>query len=91
MKEIGLDAYRFSISWSRVLPSKIINLHQFLLFVIKEIKVLESHVVDWSILFLFFFLFVIDGKLSGGVNSEGIKYYNNLINELLAKGHGSIL
>jgi beta-glucosidase len=90
MKEIGLDAYRFSISWSRVLPSKIINLHQFLLFVIKEIKVLESHVVGWSILF-FLFLFVIDGKLSGGVNSEGIKYYNNLINELLAKGHGSIL
>ncbi|GLT57776.1 hypothetical protein SLA2020_307250 [Shorea laevis] len=47
MKEMGLDAYRFSISWSRVLPK---------------------------------------GKLSGGVNKEGIKYYNNLINELLANG-----
>ncbi|XP_062171430.1 beta-glucosidase 12-like [Alnus glutinosa] len=47
MKEMGLDAYRFSISWSRVLPK---------------------------------------GKLSGGVNREGIKYYNNLINELLDKG-----
>ncbi|GAV69086.1 Glyco_hydro_1 domain-containing protein [Cephalotus follicularis] len=47
MKEMGLDAYRFSISWSRILPN---------------------------------------GKLSGGVNGEGIKYYNNLINELLAKG-----
>ncbi|KAI7982189.1 Beta-glucosidase 12 [Camellia lanceoleosa] len=47
MKEMGLDAYRFSISWSRVLPS---------------------------------------GKLSGGVNKEGIKYYNNLIDELLEKG-----
>ncbi|XP_059429778.1 cyanogenic beta-glucosidase-like isoform X2 [Corylus avellana] len=47
MKEMGLDAYRFSISWSRVLPK---------------------------------------GKLSGGVNRKGIKYYNNLINELLNNG-----
>ncbi|KAK9273160.1 hypothetical protein L1049_017967 [Liquidambar formosana] len=47
MKDIGFEAYRFSISWSRVLP---------------------------------------DGKLSGGVNKEGISYYNNLINELIANG-----
>ncbi|KAJ7982161.1 Beta-glucosidase [Quillaja saponaria] len=47
MKDIGLDAYRFSISWSRLLPS---------------------------------------GNLIGGVNQEGITYYNNLINELLSKG-----
>ncbi|KAK6247821.1 hypothetical protein QUC31_019386 [Theobroma cacao] len=47
MKEMGLDAYRFSISWSRILPN---------------------------------------GKLSGGVNLEGIRYYNNLIDELLANG-----
>ena len=25
MKEIGLDSFRFSISWSRVLPSKFIH------------------------------------------------------------------
>ncbi|GLT57777.1 hypothetical protein SLA2020_307260 [Shorea laevis] len=47
MKEIGLDAYRFSISWSRILPK---------------------------------------GHLNGGVNNEGIKYYNNLINELISNG-----
>ncbi|CAJ2679015.1 unnamed protein product [Trifolium pratense] len=47
MKDMNLDAYRFSISWSRVLPK---------------------------------------GKLSGGVNREGIKYYNNVINEVLANG-----
>ncbi|KAK1683801.1 hypothetical protein QYE76_044649 [Lolium multiflorum] len=47
MKDMGMDAYRFSISWTRILP---------------------------------------DGTLRGGVNKEGIQYYNNLINELLSKG-----
>ncbi|XP_012573127.1 cyanogenic beta-glucosidase-like isoform X2 [Cicer arietinum] len=47
MKYMNMDAYRFSISWSRVLPK---------------------------------------GKLSAGVNHEGINYYNNLIDELLANG-----
>ncbi|KEH30278.1 putative beta-glucosidase [Medicago truncatula] len=47
MKDLNMDAYRFSISWSRVLPK---------------------------------------GKFSGGVNQEGINYYNDLINEVLAKG-----
>ncbi|MQL92506.1 hypothetical protein Taro_025118 [Colocasia esculenta] len=47
MKEIGMDAYRFSISWTRILPA---------------------------------------GSLNGGVNGEGIAYYNHLINELVSKG-----
>ncbi|KAA8515714.1 hypothetical protein F0562_018675 [Nyssa sinensis] len=47
MKFIGLDAFRFSISWPRILPR---------------------------------------GKLSEGVNKEGVAFYNNLINELLANG-----
>ncbi|KAJ6804216.1 beta-glucosidase 12-like [Iris pallida] len=47
MKEMGIDAYRFSISWPRILPN---------------------------------------GNLSGGINKEGIDYYNNLIDELLSQG-----
>ncbi|KAF2303097.1 hypothetical protein GH714_013770 [Hevea brasiliensis] len=47
MKGLGFDAYRFSISWSRLFPR---------------------------------------GHLSGGINTKGIHYYNNLINELLANG-----
>ncbi|KAI4297264.1 hypothetical protein L6164_037158 [Bauhinia variegata] len=47
MNEMGLDAYRFSISWSRIFPT---------------------------------------GKLSDGVNPEGIKYYNDLIDALFKNG-----
>ncbi|KAL0311823.1 UNVERIFIED_CONTAM: Raucaffricine-O-beta-D-glucosidase [Sesamum radiatum] len=47
MKSMGFDAYRFSISWSRILPG---------------------------------------GRLSLGVNKEGIDYYNDLINTVLAHG-----
>ncbi|XP_070021338.1 beta-glucosidase 12-like isoform X1 [Nicotiana sylvestris] len=47
MKFEGLNGFRFSISWSRILPY---------------------------------------GKQSKGVNQEGITFYKNLINELLANG-----
>ncbi|CAN1286126.1 Beta-glucosidase 17 [Linum perenne] len=47
VKKIGLDSFRFSISWSRILPK---------------------------------------GTISGGVNQLGLKFYNNLIDEILAHG-----
>lgn len=47
MKKMGLEAFRFSISWSRILPS---------------------------------------GQLNQGINKEGIRFYNDLIDELLANG-----
>ncbi|XP_021775388.1 beta-glucosidase 31-like [Chenopodium quinoa] len=45
MVETGLDAYRFSISWSRLIP---------------------------------------DGR--GAINPKGLRFYNNLINELISHG-----
>ncbi|GMH04444.1 hypothetical protein Nepgr_006283 [Nepenthes gracilis] len=47
MKEIGLEFFRFSISWPRILPR---------------------------------------GRINAGVNVLGVKFYNNLINDLLAHG-----
>lgn len=47
MKEIGIDSFRFSFSWPRILP---------------------------------------DGKLSRGVNQQGLDFYNNLIDGLLSNG-----
>ncbi|RWW28041.1 hypothetical protein GW17_00007502 [Ensete ventricosum] len=47
MRNMGMDSYRFSISWSRILPK---------------------------------------GTVEGGINQEGIDYYNDLINELLDNG-----
>uniref|UniRef100_A0ACD5Y0Z1 Uncharacterized protein n=1 Tax=Avena sativa TaxID=4498 RepID=A0ACD5Y0Z1_AVESA len=47
VKDMNMDAFRFSIAWSRILPN---------------------------------------GSLSGGVNKQGVAFYNNLINEVIAKG-----
>ncbi|KAF7119620.1 hypothetical protein RHSIM_Rhsim13G0229900 [Rhododendron simsii] len=47
MKKMGLEAFRFSISWSRILPC---------------------------------------GQLNQGINKEGIRFYNDLIDELIANG-----
>ncbi|TXG55762.1 hypothetical protein EZV62_017075 [Acer yangbiense] len=47
MKKIGLDSFRFSISWPRIFPQ---------------------------------------GKISGGVNQEGVDFYNYLINQLISNG-----
>ncbi|KAK7849474.1 beta-glucosidase 29 [Quercus suber] len=47
LKYMGADTYRFSISWSRILP---------------------------------------DGTVAGGVNQEGINFYNSFINELIKNG-----
>ncbi|KAJ1702523.1 hypothetical protein LUZ63_002302 [Rhynchospora breviuscula] len=47
VKKMGIGAFRFSISWPRILPN---------------------------------------GSLNGGINKEGVDFYNNLINEVVANG-----
>lgn len=83
MKGMGMDAYRFSISWSRILPSKCepasrySAIHRF--GPIKKSK-------DMNFIMLSHLNVMIDGSLGGGVNRDGIRYYNNLIDELMLKG-----
>ena len=70
MVETGLEAYRFSISWSRLIPSKITHF--------KEIR-------TWAIFYSLLIVTVpSDGR--GPVNPKGLAYYNNLINELISQG-----
>ena len=47
LKNMNANGYRFSFSWSRILPT---------------------------------------GKITGGINQEGVDFYNNLINELIDNG-----
>ncbi|CDP07696.1 unnamed protein product [Coffea canephora] len=47
VKNMGMDAFRFSLAWTRIVPT---------------------------------------GKISEAVNQEGIKFYNNVINEVIALG-----
>nr|AAL14713.1 beta-glucosidase isozyme 2 precursor [Oryza sativa Japonica Group] len=47
LKDMNMDAFRFSIAWTRILPN---------------------------------------GSLSGGINKEGVAFYNSLINDVIAKG-----
>ena len=49
-------------------------------------KVIASDMYDINEVYLFLFL---EGKLSGGVNQEGVEFYNELINELLHNGKTS--
>ncbi|CAI0416334.1 unnamed protein product [Linum tenue] len=73
MKTMGFNAYRFSFAWSRLLPSNA-NLPSIVSPL--YIYLFYSKVVGW----------ISAGKLSGGVNKQGVDYYNNLIDSLLSNG-----
>jgi beta-glucosidase len=74
MSETGLEAYRFSISWSRLIPSKNTQVAPFL----EYLSSLQTSLNDE------FFFMRTGGR--GPVNPKGLEYYNNLINELTKRG-----
>lgn len=72
MNDIGMDAYRFSISWSRIFPSmNYVNYVQNLSFFFCYCSLIPPCILP-------------DG--TGEPNEEGLSYYNSLIDALLDKG-----
>jgi beta-glucosidase/6-phospho-beta-glucosidase/beta-galactosidase len=85
MKEIGLDAYRFSVSWSRILPSKY-RLKKPNMFPSYAHIYIQPELLDCYDSNFIVCLWLLEGTLEGGINQDGINYYKKLINLLLAEG-----
>ncbi|KAL2507642.1 Beta-glucosidase 11 [Forsythia ovata] len=71
MVDTGLEAFRFSISWSRLIPSMFTSI----MSCSKKQEFSHSFTHMMSIVFS-------DGR--GPVNQKGLLYYNNLIDELIS-------
>jgi len=73
MEDLGVNSYRLSLSWARILPSEI----------------LFFHVSIYQTFFLCFqkLLFVFPEGRFGDVNMGGIDHYNRMINDILKTGN----
>ena len=96
MKGMGMDAFRFSISWSRVLPRKCVLLFLPYFSFLFNSRGWDAAWVSKSHIFPYFDFSIIelnssDGRLSAGINEEGIQFYNNLIDELIKNGYNPFL
>lgn len=79
MKNLNFDAYRFSISWSRIFPG-MYNLCQW-----PSVNIIgRCHF--WMKLWCFVWTLGFHAEGTGKVNWEGVAYYNRLINYMLKKG-----
>ena len=83
-----MDAYRFSIAWSRIFPSKFFIADT----VIYHHPVLQWHIglsillVEWDEMWKIFLTFCLETDGTGEINQAGVDHYNNFINALLAEG-----
>lgn len=80
MKDMGMDAYRFSIAWSRIFPSKLFHNLIRQIWKHRSLRALVKSGLSDSVLIRT----VTDG--SGQINQAGVDHYNKLIDALLAKG-----
>ena len=84
MKEMGMDAYRFSIAWSRIFPSKFYIADTVIYHPILQGNISLSISLVYEDEMWKTFCLETDG--TGEINQAGVDHYNNFINALLAKG-----
>ena len=84
MVDMGMDAYRFSIAWSRIYPSTFFYLLKKCTVNLVEFMMNISQRIFIKLMFFYSLLVTLDG--TGKINQAGIDHYNKLINALLAKG-----
>lgn len=81
MKDINMDSFRLSIAWPRVIPCKYINVFETLLH---RCMFNCGFQIDINLCWMILRKTKTDGKRERGVSEEGIKFYNDVIDELLA-------
>jgi beta-glucosidase len=96
MRGMGMDDFRFSISWSRVLPRKCFLLFLPYISFLFNSRGWDASWLSKSHIFSYFDFSIIelnssDGRLSAGINEEGIQFYNNLIDELIKNSYDLLL
>ena len=85
MHELGVDAYRMSIAWPRLIPGNTLDRVSTERLNKKYVSVFHYSIVGSALLIFYItFLLHLDGR--GAVNPKGLEYYNNLIDELLSYG-----
>lgn len=86
MEYIGVNSYRFSIAWARILPSEN-TIHLLLINVLtSSCSRISKKLVCTSLTIVL--TFEPEGRF-GSINKAGIRFYNKLIDQLLRQGHNN--
>ena len=97
MADMGMDAYRFSIAWSRILPSmwlqiRIAMLHWYSNGPLIYVSFFHLNIFTCRQLLLLYsfwpWIVLVASDGTGQVNQAGIDHYNKVIDALVSKGEG---